>query len=126
MKILDRPDGASASAGSTVAASAVVICAVFLVALPPAIAIVSMFDPRAFDQAYLWLQRLWPVMSFLDYIKAAVTVVSLAVFWKSRQTWTRERAVVPPDLGQVLAGEHRVGVLQRLGGVEAQASRLLR
>ena len=129
METVDRRDEALESVGSTggaVAASTVVICALFLMALPPFVAIVSMFDPGAFDQASLWLKRLSPALSFLDYVKAAATIVALAAFWKSRQATRRERPVRPPYLREVLTSEHRVGVFQGLGGVEAEAARLLR
>jgi hypothetical protein len=101
-----RPDGASESAGSTgraVAAWLVLICAVLLMLCPPVIAIVSMFDPAAFDSASVWLQRLSPAVSFLDYVKAGLTIVSAVVIWKSRPRVTRGRAVTSPDLGKVLS-----------------------
>jgi hypothetical protein len=103
---LDRPDGASTSAGSTgrvVAAWAVLICAVLLMLLPPVVAAISMLDPAAFDNASIWLQRLSPAFSVLDYIKAGLTIVSAVVIWKSRPSATGGRPVGSPELREVLS-----------------------
>ena len=126
---VDTPDGASASAGSTgraIAASVVLICAVLLMLSPPLVAVIAMFDPAAFNSASALLQRLSPAVSYLAYVKAGLTVVAALVIWRSRPSATGRSAVDFPDLREVLPGEHRVGVLERLGGVEAQAARLLR
>jgi len=106
---VDRPDRASESAGSigrAVAASVVVICAVFLMLCPPVVAVISMFDPAAFNSASAWLQHLVPAVSALDYLKAGLTIVSAVVIWKSRRTMTRGGAVTTPDLREVLSSQH--------------------
>ena len=83
---VDRPDGPSESAESTgraVAASAVVICGLFLMALPPVVAIVSMFDPDALSNLSRWLERLSPTFTYLDYAKAAMTSLATVLLWRA-------------------------------------------
>ena len=109
MESVDRPAGASESAGSTgraIAASVVLVCAVLLMLCPPVVAVISMFDPAVFNAPSAWLQHLAPAVSALDCLKAGLTVVSAVVIWKSRPSMTSERAVTSSELREVLSSQH--------------------
>jgi hypothetical protein len=73
---------------------------------PPVVAVISMFDPAAFNNASVWLQRLSPAVSLLDYVKAGLTIVSAVVVWKSRPGTTGGREVGLPDLREVLSSQY--------------------
>ena len=62
---------------------AVLACAVVLVVSPPIVAVISMVDPDALTNLSQWLERLSPEFTYLDYAKAALTVGSLALVWRS-------------------------------------------
>jgi hypothetical protein len=62
---------------------AVLVPAVVLMVCPPLVAAISMVDPGALDGASRWIQRLAPTISYLDYVKAALTLTAPFVIWRA-------------------------------------------
>ena len=75
---------------------AVLVLAVVLMVWPPLIAVISMIDPGALDGAATWLQRLSPVISYLDYVKAAMTLIAAIVIWRA-EAWRALESPADPE-----------------------------
>jgi hypothetical protein len=81
---------------------AVLLLAVALMVCPPLIAAISMVDPGALDGASRWIQRVSPTISYLDYAKAALTVIAPIVMWRAEAG----RAPEPPAGMESLEADH--------------------
>jgi hypothetical protein len=86
LETVNGPDGVSDSAGSTgraIAASAVLICAALLMVCPAIVAAISMVDLDALTNLSRRLERLAPMISYVDHAKWALTLSAPVLLWRA-------------------------------------------